>query len=92
VRVIWTRNARSELEDIRRDIAALNPHAAKRVKAAIQAAAKPLGQFPYMGHAGDDDAREMVVTKFPSYLLIYDVDTKIGAVYILTVWKQWLPR
>jgi plasmid stabilization system protein ParE len=47
-----------------------------------------LGAFPYKGHVGESDAREWVVPKFRSYLLIYDVDPAAGAVTILRVWHQ----
>ncbi len=34
----------------------------------------------------------MLVTDYPSYLLIYDVDETAKTVTVVTIWKQWFAR
>lgn len=91
MRLIWSDLALDDLKKIRKDITPLNPHAAKRVSAAIRATARRLRRFPYLGHEGEEGTRELLVVRYPSYLLIYDVDSAASLVTVLTVWKQWLP-
>lgn len=92
VRLTWSVPAKDDLREIRAFIHQENPHAAKKVAAAIKATANPLRRSPYLGHGGEDGTREILVVPYPSYLLVYDVDETAKTVTILSVWKQWLPR
>lgn len=62
------------------------------MSAAIRKTGRQLKRFPLMGHPGEDGTREMLVTDYPSYLLIYDVDETAETITVLTVWKQWFAR
>ncbi len=94
MRIVWSDSALDDLADIRRSIAALNPHAAARVAHSIRQTVEKLKDFPCCGRQGEDGTRELVVVDYPSYLLIYDTATTGDdpAIIILTVWKNWLPR
>jgi addiction module RelE/StbE family toxin len=94
LKLIWSRRAKTDLREIREGIrkGLHNPSAAKNVSTAIIKTARQLKRFPFMGHPGDDGTREMLVTDYPSYLLIYDVDETAKTVTVVTIWKQWFAR
>lgn len=71
--VVWSRVARDQIKDIRAYLNARNPAAAATVVRAIREAGDRLAMTPLMGHAGEDGTREWLVTRYPSYLLIYDI-------------------
>lgn len=92
VEVVWSAEARADLDDIRAYLRARNPAASRAVISAIRTAGDSLGHHPYKGHVGEDDTREWVVTRYPNYLLIYDLrrSPRSGemAAVILSVWHQ----
>lgn len=90
--VVWSADARADLNLIRAYLLARNPPASRAVISAIRAAGDSLGHHPHKGHAGEDDTREWVVPRYPNYLLIYELRTsprsgELAAV-ILSVWHQ----
>jgi toxin ParE1/3/4 len=92
VEVVWSADARADLDDLRAYLRDRNPAASRAVVAAIREAANSLGDNPLKGHAGEEGAREWLVTRYPSYLLIYELrpSPRTGqmAVVILSVWHQ----
>ena len=66
-------------------LAERNPEAARRVRAAIRAAVEALVDQPHRGRPGQlADTRELVITEFPVYLVVYRVTQT--EVRILRVW------
>lgn len=57
-------------------------------RAAIKAQAKSSGRQPFKGHPGEDGTREWLVTRYPNYLITYDVDDPPRIVHILRIWHQ----
>lgn len=92
VEVVWSADARADLNDIRAYLRTRNSAASRAVITAIRAAGDSLGHHPHKGHAGEDDTREWVVTRYPNYLLIYELrlSPRSGEMVavILSVWHQ----
>jgi plasmid stabilization system protein ParE len=92
VEVVWSPEARADLSAIRAYLRERNPIACRAVIAAIRAAGDSLGETPYKGHPGEEGTREWLVTRFPNYLLIYELRQSPASgrttVVILSVWHQ----
>lgn len=85
MKVRYTAEARAHIEAIYDYIHERNPPAARRVVMRIRAAAKRLGEFPYIGHIGMvPDAREWVVRGLP-YVIVHNVDAEKNEVVIVAV-------
>lgn len=89
--VVWSADARADLDDLRAYLRNRNPAASRSVVAAIREAANSLGDNPLKGHAGEEGTREWLVTRYPNYLLIYELRPSPRgpmAVVILSVWHH----
>jgi toxin ParE1/3/4 len=90
VKIVWTEPARQDLRQIFEYIAEENPHAARRLLAAIKERAVLLQDNPHLGRTGRvEGTRELVITG-TSYLLPYRV--KEHQIQILAVFhgaRQW---
>lgn len=68
----WRADARDDLASLIRFIAHENPHAARDMKALIEASVLPASEHPYMFRAGRlPGTREIVA--HPNYIVIYRV-------------------
>ena len=80
----WSRLALNDFENATDYIAQENPEAARQVAARILEATRRLGDYPYIGHPGDDpEQREWLVSRTP-YVLIYEIHD--DTIYIARVW------
>lgn len=85
MRIRWTNPARRTLAEHITFIAQDNPDAAERVRDAIIAAVESLADTPHRGRPGQRaGTRELVITKFPSYLVVYRVAE--SEIHIIRVW------
>jgi len=70
--IVWRPAAREDLETIVRYIAARNPQAARRMKALIEDAVRPLAVHPTLFRPGRvPGTRELVA--HPNYIVVYRV-------------------
>jgi toxin ParE1/3/4 len=84
--IVWTSLARRDLDRHVDYIAGQNPADALRVDEAIRAAVERLADQPYRGRPGQRaGARELVITAFPAYLVVYRVTQT--EVRILRAWR-----
>jgi toxin ParE1/3/4 len=93
MRIRWTTPAAADLERIASYIREDNPTAAREVVRAILDSISILRTFPHGGRPGEDpDTRELVITRYPAYIVVYHVGK--DAVEIWHVWhgaQDW-PR
>ena len=76
------------MERIARYIREHNPEAAREVTQAILNSVANLETFPHAGRPGKDpDTRELVIPRFPAYIVVYHVDDSREAVEIWHVWN-----
>jgi addiction module RelE/StbE family toxin len=88
MRVRWTRLARTDLEEIRKYIAAANPKAAHRVGTRLREAAAKLSKHPYLGRPGSvPGTREKPALPYP-YVIVYEVNEQAREVWILRVYHM----
>jgi toxin ParE1/3/4 len=88
MRVRWSRLARTDLEDIRKYIAAANPKTARRVGARIREAASRLSKQPFLGRPGSvPGTREKLTLPYP-YVIVYEVNEQAREVWILRVYHM----
>ncbi|TPG21045.1 type II toxin-antitoxin system RelE/ParE family toxin [Sphingomonas koreensis] len=78
-RIIWTREASDNLEDIRRYLVEFNAAAAQNLAQRIIATAQSLSEFPHRGRPIGDGLRQIALI-YP-YLIRYSVD---GEMVIIT--------
>ncbi len=71
-RVVWTREARANLEAIRTYIGEFNPLAAQRIAVRLIIAAESLAGMPDRGRRVRGALRELVVVR--PYIIRYDVE------------------
>ncbi len=80
-RVVWTREALTNLELIRAYIHQFDPQAAQRMASRLIDAGTSLADFPERGRIATSGTRELVTV--PPYVLRYRLEG--GTVYILRV-------
>jgi len=90
VKLLWTRRALVEIDEIFAYVAADSPIAAERLALLIEAKALLLINQPNMGRPGRvDGTREFVVTGTP-YILPYRVrDGRVEILAVLHASRQW---
>jgi toxin ParE1/3/4 len=82
--VVWSRQARERLREIRTYIERDKPQAAERLAIRIVALAEALREHPYLGRTGSQaDVRELVVAGTP-YVIFYKIHH--AKIKIMTVW------
>ena len=81
VRVVWTREALTNLELIRAYIHQFDPQAAQRMASRLIDAGTSLGDFPERGRVAASATRELVTV--PPYVLRYRLEA--GTIYILRI-------
>ena len=81
VQIVWSRRALSDLLSIRAYIGRLNPLAARRMTARLQAAASGLDEHSERGRPAGSGMRELTVV--PPYVIRYQVTE--GTVLILRI-------
>ena len=93
VRIVWTRTAVSDLEQVRRFIGQRNASAARNVAARIRDATRLLAEHPAMGRPGRvAGIRELLVTGAP-YVLPYRVAGDVLEVLrVLHSARRWPKR
>lgn len=87
--ILWRAAARDELATIVASIASHNPAAARRMKALIEDAVRPLAQHPYLFRPGRvAGTRELVA--HPNYVIVYRVlDEAVEIVGVLHARQQY---
>ena len=80
-RVVWTREALSQLELIREYVEQFDPAAARRLTNRLVAAGESLCNFPKRGRIAGDAIRELPTIR--PYIIQYEVHVDI--VYILRI-------
>lgn len=80
-RVVWTREAISNIELIRAYILQFDPGASRRMALRLIEAGDSLSDFPHRGRPVAEERRELATV--PPYVIRYRVEE--GAVYILRV-------
>ena len=90
MKLLWTRRALAEIDEIFAYIATDSPIAAEHVALLIEAKARLLIDQSYMGRPGRvDGTREFVVTGTP-YILPYRVrDGRVEILAVLHASRQW---
>ncbi len=90
MKLLWTRRALVEIDEIFAYVAADSPIAAERLALLIEAKALLLIEQPNMGRPGRvDGTREFVVTGTP-YILPYRVrDGRVEILAVLHASRQW---
>lgn len=90
MKLLWTRRALAEIDEIFAYVAADSPIAAEHVALLIEAKARLLIDQSYMGRSGRvDGTREFVVTGTP-YILPYRVcDGRVEILAVLHASRQW---
>lgn len=90
MKLLWTRRALAEIDEIFVYAAADSPMAAQRLALLIEAKARLLIDQPSMGRPGRvDGTREFVVTGTP-YILPYRVrDGRVEILAVLHASRQW---
>jgi toxin ParE1/3/4 len=85
MRIIWTNPARRDLNAHVLYLAERNPEVARRVRVAIRASVEAPADQPHRGRPGErTGTRELVITAFPAYIVVYRVtETDIR---VLSVW------
>ena len=85
MRLRFTRPALDDLSDIAAYLKARNPHAAVRVRNAIEESIAHLAAFPRAGRAQTTEGvRKLVTRKYP-YLVYYTLDDAAAEVVILNI-------
>jgi len=85
VKIIYLPIALTQLDNIFNDLSALNPAAARRVKATIKHSIDLLADFPRSAKASEiPGIREMPIVRYP-YVVFYTVDDDAQEVIILRV-------
>ena len=88
--LIWSRQAVSDLEKLRRHIEARDPSAASKVATRILEAVRQLEQFPGMGRPGRIAGTRELVLKRTRYLVVYRIGRE--AVHLLRIFharQKW---
>jgi toxin ParE1/3/4 len=87
IRVLWTPLALEDLQSISYYIEKHSTLAtANRVCRTIYNAVKGLRHFPEAGRLGlEDGTREIVVTDFPAYIVVYRLNT-LESIEVLRIW------
>lgn len=84
VEIVWSRLARSRLEEIREYVAKDKPVAAERLATRIVAVVEALREHPYIGRAGAAPGiRELVIGGTP-YIVLYSIRGR--RIVISTIW------
>jgi plasmid stabilization system protein ParE len=84
VEIVWSRKARSRLEEILAFVAKDKPDAASRLATRIVAVVEALKNHPHLGRVGAEPGiRELVIGGTP-YIVLYSV--KRTRVTISTIW------
>lgn len=92
MRLVYTRAAARDLDDIIAHIAFENDAAASRVYEAISATADRLKDFPAMGHPGRlSGTRELSVLSLP-YVIVYQHDADVVTILAIFHGARDLPR
>ena len=82
LKLIWTEQALSDLEEIEAFIAIDNPRAATRVAKQVYRDALVLRRNPYLGRIGQiAGTRELIIHDLP-YLLVYEVHSQRVAQHV----------
>ncbi len=82
--VIWSRRARTRLQEIRASVALDKPEAAERLATRIVVLIESLRMYPHLGRPGiEPGTRELVIGGTP-YIVVYRVGSK--RVIIQTIW------
>ena len=90
MRVVWTRPALANLEEIADYLGERNPAAAYRVVNAIYEKTETLlAENPLIGRPGrDPETRELVITETP-YVVGYRVTTRVEILAVLHGARDW---
>jgi addiction module RelE/StbE family toxin len=85
VKIVYTRKALAQIDEIYNYIEARNPAAALKVKARIKRSIDRLTYRPYLARPSDrPGVRVLTVTRYP-YIVLYSVDEATQQVRILRV-------
>ena len=85
MRVRWTRAAGNDLQEIARYIRQDNPEAARRVVRAILEGVTQLRTLPKIGRPAEKrNTRELVISRYPAYVVVYRVDHDM--IHVLRIW------
>ena len=84
MRIRWTTTAARSRAEHFAYIASDNPDAAQRVRSAVVEAVERLADSPHRGRPGQRvGTRELVIPKFPNYLVVYRVtETEIRIIHV----------
>ncbi len=86
MKIVWSRQAEADLEDVHTYIAHDNPGAATRVENRILDAIETLARYPHSGRVGQRQrTREAVVRGLP-YVVIYEA--RDGELEIVRIWHS----
>ena len=83
MRLRFTRRAVENISEIASYLTERNPHAAKRVSAAIDESLRYLTLFPRAGRAQTTEGVRKLVTRKYAYIVYYSVDDNAGEIAIL---------
>jgi len=84
VEIVWSRRARSRLQEIRAFVAQDKPDAAARLATRIVTVVEALGSHPHLGRVGAEPGIRELVIGGTSYIVVYSV--KRSQVTISTIW------
>ena len=86
--ILFSSEALSDLERIRKFLDLRNPDAAKRALRAIWAALEQVEHFPEIGHPTKDRRIRQIIVRFGKrgYIVRYRVRPTDGAVFVTRVW------
>lgn len=85
VRLRFTADALSHLENIHEFLAPRNEAAARRIAFDIRAAAERLREFPRMGRQGDAKGTYEWVVRGSPYIIVYEFDDLDSEIRVLAV-------
>jgi toxin ParE1/3/4 len=85
MRLRLTRRAAGDIEEIADYIKAHDPHAALRVRSAIQDTLRNIAAFPEMGRRQDIETVRKAVTPNYGYLIYYATDSGAAEIAVLTI-------
>lgn len=85
MKIVWSPEASTDLNEIFDHILAEYPSAAAELADRIEAAVTGLVEFPAKGRPGTViGTRELVISRSP-YIVAYEADDRIGRIHILAV-------
>jgi toxin ParE1/3/4 len=89
-KIIYSENAKNELDNIVKYVAEFNPKAAKKVKAKIIKAAKQLSENPMIGHKREDiTAKPLRFWAIYSYAIVYmPIENGIKVVNVISNYRD----